>query len=273
MKNKISLAGDLGSGKSTVSKILTELTGAEYYSTGPIVRALAEKHGMTAKDFNVYMESHPEIDHYIDAGLKKLSDDERSLIIDSRMAWHFTDGTLKLYLSCELEVSALRIMNANRSGEHAATLEETIKETKARRDSERKRYLEQYGVDITDMFNYDFIIDTSYATPDVIAGAINKAYGEWKSVGSYKCVLLSPLRIRYPDRAPRRARLNEYSARIERGEKLPAVKVAERDGVYYLVSGLEAALAYAFSDCEFIPAKLVRADINTNSFVKMANML
>ena len=38
---KISLAGDLGSGKSTVSKILIESLNAEYYSTGAIVRSVA----------------------------------------------------------------------------------------------------------------------------------------------------------------------------------------------------------------------------------------
>ena len=43
MGNKISLAGDLGSGKSTVAKLLIEALGAEYYSTGAIVRAVAEK--------------------------------------------------------------------------------------------------------------------------------------------------------------------------------------------------------------------------------------
>ena len=31
MKGKISLAGDLGSGKSTVSKIIIDRLGAEYY--------------------------------------------------------------------------------------------------------------------------------------------------------------------------------------------------------------------------------------------------
>ena len=41
--DKISLAGDLGSGKSTVAKILIEALGAEYYSTGSLVRQIAER--------------------------------------------------------------------------------------------------------------------------------------------------------------------------------------------------------------------------------------
>ena len=148
MTEKISLAGDLGSGKSTVSDILINRLGAEYYSTGAIVRSIAEKRGMTVTELNKYMETHPEIDHEIDDGIAALSEVDRFLIIDSRMAWHFTKGTFKVYLSCDIETSALRIMNANRRGEHSATLEETIATTRTRRESEKKRYLEQYGVHV-----------------------------------------------------------------------------------------------------------------------------
>ena len=60
MTEKISLAGDLGSGKSTVSDILISRLGAEYYSTGAIVRAIAEGRGMTVTELNKYMETHPD---------------------------------------------------------------------------------------------------------------------------------------------------------------------------------------------------------------------
>ena len=72
MQDKISLAGDLGSGKSTVSDILIECLGAEYYSTGAIVRSIANKRGMTVTELNIYMETHPEIDHEIDDGIAAL---------------------------------------------------------------------------------------------------------------------------------------------------------------------------------------------------------
>mgnify|MGYP002520389611 CR=1 FL=1 len=56
MKGKISLAGDLGSGKSTVSDILTKQLGATYYSTGAIVRSIAKSYGMGVEEFNRYMK-------------------------------------------------------------------------------------------------------------------------------------------------------------------------------------------------------------------------
>ena len=100
MKDKISLAGDLGSGKSTVSKIIIDRLGAEYYSTGAIVRSVAEKHGMTVVELNKYMETHPEIDHEIDDGLKALSEVDKLLIIDSRMAWHFAEKSFIILSLC-----------------------------------------------------------------------------------------------------------------------------------------------------------------------------
>ena len=114
MAVKISLAGDLGSGKSTVANILIEKLGAEYYSTGAIVRSIAARHGMSVVELNVYMETHPEIDNEIDNGLVELGKSDKSMVIDSRMAWHFTKGTFKVYLSTDVETSALRIMGANR---------------------------------------------------------------------------------------------------------------------------------------------------------------
>ena len=79
MSFKISLAGDLGSGKSTVAKIITERTGATYYATGAIMREVARRYGMDIAAFNVYAETHPETDREIDDGLVRLSDDPRSL--------------------------------------------------------------------------------------------------------------------------------------------------------------------------------------------------
>ena len=98
MNEKISLAGDLGSGKSTVSDILINRLNAEYYSTGAIVRSIAQKRGMSVVELNQYMETHPEIDNEIDDGLRALVDVDKRLIIDSRLAWHLRRELLR-YIS------------------------------------------------------------------------------------------------------------------------------------------------------------------------------
>ena len=273
MRDKISLAGDLGGGKSTVADILIKRLSAEYYSTGAIVRSIAEERGMTVTELNKYMETHPEIDHEIDAGIAALSEDERFLIIDSRMAWHFTKGTFKVYLSCDIETSALRIMYANRKGEHSSTLEETIECTKGRRESEKKRYFAQYGVDITDLSNYSLVVDTTYATPEEVAGVILSVLEKWKANPSMHFCYLSPERINYIDDEHDGDKMAEYSAALERGENIPPVRVFEQDGEFYIADGQESALAYAFNLYTYLPAELVPGEIGDRKYVKMKNSL
>lgn len=273
MNDKISLAGDLGSGKSTVSDILISRLGAEYYSTGAIVRSIAAKRGMSVVELNTYMETHPEIDHEIDDGLRALSDVDKPLIIDSRMAWHFTKGTFKVYLSTDAEVSAARIMGANRAGEHAMTLEATIAETKARRESEKKRYFEQYGVHIKDLTNYSLIVDTTYATPNEVADCIISSFEKWQNDKSYSAAFISPERLYYPDDEADTEKVSELAAELDCGNALPEIEIFEQDGEFYLKSGYEAALAYAISMKTYIPARLVNGDASGKIFVKMKNSL
>ncbi len=273
MQDKISLAGDLGSGKSTVSKILIDALCATYYSTGAIVREIAEKRGMSVVELNTYMETHPEIDHEIDDGIARLTDDERLLIIDSRMAWHFTKGTFRIYLSTDIETAATRIMLNNRKGEHCSTLEETIENTKARRASEKKRYLEQYGVDIKNLSNYDFILDTTYATPEEVAEQIILAFRTWQEDKSYRATLLCPERLCFPDDAEDEALIAKYATALECGESIPEIQVVEEDGNFYVVSGMASALAYAFSFATFVPCTLVDAPKPDIKYVKISNSL
>jgi cytidylate kinase len=228
---------------------------------------------MSVVELNKYMETHPEIDHEIDDGIAALSDVDKPLIIDSRMAWHFTRGTFKVYLSTDIETSALRIMGANRKGEHAMTLAETVEDTRARTLSEKKRYMTQYGVNIKDLSNYDLIVDTTTATPQEISQCIVSAFEEWKKDKSYRRVFLSPERLSYPDDAPDAEAVSNLSARLEMGESIPEVEVFEQNGDFFVQSGAESALAYAFNMSTFIPAVLIKGEVGERSFVRMKNSI
>ena len=273
MADKISLAGDLGSGKSTVADILINRLGAEYYSTGAIVRSIAARRNMSVVDLNLYMETDPTIDKEIDDGLVALGEKDSSLVIDSRMAWHFTKGTFKVYLSTDPETSALRIMRANRKGEHSESLEATIAETKARRESEKKRYKEQYGVDIKDLTNYSLVVDTTVATPQEVAERILSSLDEWKENRDYTALYISGERLNYPDDEPDGELVAEYSSRLEEGEAIPEVTVFEEDGEFFVESGVESALALSFSESPFFGVKLVKGSSDGKKYVKMKNSL
>ena len=49
---KITITGDLGSGKSAVSNLLCERTGYDYVSTGRIQRQLAQEMGIDTLEMN-----------------------------------------------------------------------------------------------------------------------------------------------------------------------------------------------------------------------------
>ncbi len=251
MNEKISLAGDLGSGKSTVSALLTGPLGATIYSTGALVREIATRHGMSVGEFNTYMETHPDIDHEIDDGLKALSHDPRTLIIDSRMAWHFTQGTFKVYLSTDLATSARRIMQACRAEESAASLSDMMASIHARRKSEEKRYLEQYGVNIKDLANYDLVIDTTYASPQQVAEWILSAFARWKADPSFAEATVHICRLMLPKHITE----NEEST----------VTAREWNGHFYITSGARAVLAQA-AHSDFVTLRLVRDDIRADEY-------
>ena len=195
MSFKISLAGDLGSGKSTVGKILSRKLGAEVYSTGTIQRQIATEMGMTTLQLNQYMETHPEIDGKIDDGLRALEHSEKNLIIDSRMAWHFVPSSFSVYMAADPFVSAERILKAGRESEPFSTVEEAVASISDRRKSEMFRYSRLYGVNIKDLENYDYVIDTSYIPPETVAEHIAAHFELHRAGKQYPRYELCPARL------------------------------------------------------------------------------
>ena len=173
MKNiKISLAGDLGSGKTTVGEILTKKYGLEVVSIGKILRSLAQGLNMTVAEFNKFMETHPEYDKKVDDELKSYEFKSGNFLFDSRMAWHFVPSSFSVYMTVDVATAAERIINANRQDEVYQDKAVAIKELKARRESEVLRYNSLYGVDISKLTNYDLVVDTNGKTPQEVANII-----------------------------------------------------------------------------------------------------
>ncbi len=176
---KISLAGDLGSGKTTVGEILTKKYNLEKVSIGKILRVMAEEHGMSVADFNKYMETHPEYDKIVDDKLIEHETIDGNFLFDSRLAWHFVPSSFKVYMKVDIKTSAERIINAGRQDETYSDIDSAIKELKKRRESEIVRYNSLYGVDIMDMSNYDLVVDTNGKTPEEVADIIIKNFEIW----------------------------------------------------------------------------------------------
>ena len=169
---KISLAGDLGSGKSTVGEILSKRFNAEVVSIGKIQRSMAAELEMDTCEFNKYQETHPEFDKILDGKLSEYEKLDGAYIFDSRMAWYFVPSAMSVYRVCEPKEAARRVISANREDESYDSVDEAYSRLLLRRQREQKRYHDFYDVDITDMDNYNFIVDTTNKTPAEVADAI-----------------------------------------------------------------------------------------------------
>jgi len=170
---RITLSGNLGSGKSTIGVRLSERLNIPYISTGRIFREIGHISNLTALQTNLAAEDNAEIDFAVDNKIKELDQTTSDFILDSRMAWHFVHGAINVFLSVEPETAAARIMgDPTRSGEAYADAHTALESLRRRRESENKRYRILYGVDSDDINNYQLVIITDDADPDDIVTLI-----------------------------------------------------------------------------------------------------
>ena len=175
----ISIAGDLGSGKSTIAKRLADVLDYSYFSTGMLFRKLAAERGMDVLQLNRLSETDLSIDKYIDDNLRAINDgDNLRYILDSRMAWYFVSKSFKVYATVEPEIAAQRVLNdkARFNEPNANDLQERIDTLLERQNVENRRYKSIYGVDCGDLSNYDLIIDTSNFTVEELTNQILDQY-------------------------------------------------------------------------------------------------
>ncbi|MCQ2354580.1 MAG: cytidylate kinase family protein [Clostridia bacterium] len=175
----ISITGRLGSGKSTVARVIAENEGFEIYSTGAIIREMASDLGITALEMNELMKKDNSYDLKLDETTTKISKDRAAdkLLFDSRMAWHFADSSFKVYLYVDVKVAAARVLRDSRgSVETYRDLDDAVSQLTDRMNSENVRYKKLYNVDNFDFSNYDIVIDTEKRSPQEVADIIMREY-------------------------------------------------------------------------------------------------
>ncbi|MDP2622207.1 MAG: dephospho-CoA kinase [Actinomycetota bacterium] len=194
---KISIAGNIGSGKSSVARRVAEITGWPVVSTGSLFRELATRRGLTVLELNQLAESDPSIDEEVDGHLRRLALTDDPAVIDSRMAWHFVPESFKTYLVVDPMVAVGRVYGAVRADERYASVEEAAREIIARQHVEAERYEQIYSVHVDDWRNYQLVIDTSRADVDTVAGIIVRRLDELaaEDLPMRPVCLLSPWRL------------------------------------------------------------------------------
>ena len=191
--NHITLSGELGSGKSTVANYLISKMPFKIVSAGLLFRQLAAKHGMSAKEFNEFIENDPKYDHYVDDTMAELGRTDEKIIFDSRMVWHFVPSSFKIYLYVDVDTATERIFNdKGRVSESYSDKETARQEIIDRRKSELLRYQNFYHCNLDDYSNYDLIVDTSHASRDEVNELIYNSFKAFEEGKEYTKIWLSP---------------------------------------------------------------------------------
>ncbi|MCQ2386342.1 MAG: hypothetical protein MJ078_06690, partial [Clostridia bacterium] len=191
----------------------------------------------------------------------------------ARMAWRIVKDTFKVYMTVEKWEAAGRIFRNRRPGEPASTVEEAYNNICLRRESEKNRYKEKYGVDITDLGNYSLVVDTTYASPEEVAECILTAFADWQEDHTRSYAYYCPKRFLYPDDEADADRMMKLSALLDSGADAGKVTADEYDGDVYLTSNPEVALAYAMSGLPLVPTVLTAGRKPQGNFVTMRDTL
>ena len=183
-KEIITIAGTLGSGKSSTGKMVAEKLGFKHFSSGDFFRQVGLELGLSVNETNKEAETNPKIDELTDQKLRDMNNAEK-IVIDSRTAYHWIPESFKVYLDLPPEIAKDRILNSIKENklrelsEQASSAEEIFNKNKDRFESEQKRYWNLYKINNRDMSQYDLVIDTNKNNLEEVVELIIKEYKNW----------------------------------------------------------------------------------------------
>lgn len=173
---RITISGPPGSGKTTACSNLSEVLGLKAVVFGKIFRELAAEKNLTLGQLGAIAESDPSIDEMIDSRILEIARENEDIILESRLsAYMLTRNGIpafRIYLDASPDVRMARV--GLREGE---TFEEAHAKTVERQNSEAKRYMMYYGIDINDRSVYDLVVNTDDLTPEEVLSTILDALG------------------------------------------------------------------------------------------------
>jgi Cytidylate kinase len=251
----ITIAGNLGSGKSTVCKLLQQMHGFCVHSAGSIQRKVAEQMGISTLELNNLMSTNLSIDKLIDDTTTTLGrDTSNSIIFDSRMAWHFVEHSFKVFLIVDPVVAANRVVESRKGiVENYNDTDDACEQLLERGRIENERFKQIYNVDNFDYRNYDLIVDTTYLSPEDVASVIFREYTIIQQNSNYPLhIMLSPLSL-YPSQSVRNLNKTTIDFCVDtRSYSLNPIAIVKYLGYHYIVDGHNRMVAAALNNEKLI---------------------
>ncbi len=176
----IAISGLHGTGKSTVAKLLAEKLNLNFYSTGNIFREIANEKGLTLEELNKLSEKDRNIDIELDNKIKELAL-KGNCVLDNQLSPYLLGDIIDycILLKCTKDVRLQRMANRDKDD-----IQKKIQETLMREESEHKRFIDYYGVDLLDsnkiLGTFDLIVDTTFIDIDGVMEVVSTAINEFK---------------------------------------------------------------------------------------------
>lgn len=172
---RITISGEVASGKSTVGKLLAGHLNYDFVSIGNKTREIASEKGLSIVEFQRSCLQNPKLDLQIDQQFSSECNSREGLIIDYRLGFKFIKNGYHVFLRISEDLAIDRLKIANRKNETFQTLGE-------RNESFIKQFQESYHVNYTDECNYDLVIDIEEnLSADLITKQIiNAIYEKYK---------------------------------------------------------------------------------------------
>jgi predicted cytidylate kinase len=171
----VTVSGLPGSGTSTVATRIAQQLGVEHLDGGTVFRTIAAERGLALQELSRLAEVDDRIDRALDDRLLERAA-KGDLVLESRLAgWLVHNAGLdahRVWLACDEAERAARV-----GGRDGQATQEAIAVNRAREASERLRYQQYYGIDLTDLSIYDQVVDTTTTPPDEVVDAVLAAIG------------------------------------------------------------------------------------------------
>jgi len=177
----VSISGAEGAGKSTIAKMLAAKLGWPRYYIGGIRREKARERGLTLAEYNKLGETDPSTDLEVDEYQKNLGETQDNFIIEGRTSWHFIPQSFKIFLDVSFAEGAKRIFGAlqksdeRNEGKNLQSEADVLKSIIARRACDKTRYAKYFNIDVYDLNNYDFVINTGDLSIDEVFAKVCEA--------------------------------------------------------------------------------------------------
>lgn len=267
MKEIITITGEIGSGKSTVGRILAASLGYEHISTGMMQRKVAAQRGLTSLELNELSMGDRGLDDAIDSYVRKLNDQGSRLVLDSRLAWHFIQHAFNVFVYVDPVVGARRVLANKRAQEVHADVADAVRNNLRRKHLEDERFARLYGVHCDAPENYHLLIDSTWATPETVAAKIAQGVRQGDGFTHRAYALLAPKSL-FPTQSIRYAaaqQSDEISASIKSHGFDPRepVEVVRFSEYHFIVDGHRRVSCALRAGLDYVPCVIRRSDEKT----------